>query len=90
MKLSKYGANYVITIPMYDEPRPSESGKSVLIAGSRGVRKSKRKVDGRNLHYVANVFYYPEVTPRLIPRRAKKRRNKRAMAPRRLRRSQQR
>jgi hypothetical protein len=90
MKLSKYGANYVITIPTYDEPRPSKSRKSVLIASSRGVRKSKRRVDGRNLLYVATVFYYPEVTPRLISRTAKKRRNTRSTASHRLRRRRQR
>jgi hypothetical protein len=90
MKLSKYGANYVITIPTYDEPRPSKSGKSVLVASSRGVRKSKRRFAGRSLRYLANVFYYPEVAPRLISRNAKKRRNKRIAASRRLRRRQRR
>jgi hypothetical protein len=90
MKLSKYGANYVITIPTYDEPRPSKSGKSVLIASSRGVRKSKRRIDGRSLRYLANVFYYPEATPRPISRRAKKRHDKRTAASRRLRRRRQR
>jgi hypothetical protein len=89
MKLSKYGANYVITIPMYDGPRPSKSGRSVLIAGSRGVRKSKRRFAGRNLRYVATVFYYPEVTPRVVSRNAKKRHIKRIRASRRLRRRQQ-
>jgi hypothetical protein len=89
MKLSKYRANYVITIPTYDEPRPSKSGKSVLVAGSRGVRKSKRRIDGRNVLYVASVFYYPAVTPRLISHNAKKRHNKRTVASRRLRRRRQ-
>jgi guanylate kinase len=90
MKLSKYGANYVITIPKYDEPQRSKSGKSVLIASSRGVRKSKRRIDGRSLRYLANVFYYPDVTPRLISRQAKKRHNKRTTVSRRLRRRRQR
>lgn len=90
MKLSKYGPNYVITIPTYDKPQPSKSRKSVLIASSRGVRKSKRKFDGRNLRYLANVFYYPEVAPRLISRNAKKRHNIRTTASRRLRRRRQR
>lgn len=90
MKLSKYGTNYVITIPTYDEPRPSKSGKSVLVASSRGVRKSKRRIDGWSLRYLASVFYYPEVTRRPISRNAKKRHSKRTTAPRRVRRRQQR
>lgn len=90
MKLSKYGANYVITIPKYDEPQRSNSGKAMTVASTRGNRMSKRKIDGQNVRYTASVFFYPAATPRLISRNAKKRHNKRTVALRRLRRRRQR
>jgi hypothetical protein len=65
---------------MLDEPRPSRTGKSLLIATSSGVRKSKLKVDGDSILYVANVFFYPSVRQRPVPGHAKKRRSKKSAA----------
>jgi len=90
MNLRRQGKNFLITIPMYDEPQRSNSGKAMTLASTRGNRMSKRKVDGQNVRYTASVFFYPAATPRLISRSAKKRHNKRTVALRRLRRSQQR
>ncbi len=90
MKIRRWGKNLVITLPLYDEPERSTTGKSMVIASSRGTRKFKQKFDGRNILCTASAFYYPVMRVRPASRRAKKRRNKSAMASRRLRRSQQR
>jgi hypothetical protein len=90
MNLRRQGRNFLITIPMYDEPRRSNSGKAMTVGSTRGNRMSKRKVEGQNVRYTASVFYYPAATPKTKVSNTKKRRNKRAMAPRRLRRRRQR
>jgi hypothetical protein len=81
MKIRRWNGNFVITLPALDEPRPSKTRKSILIATSRGVRKSKLKVDGRSILYIANVFFYPVARP--VSGIAKKRGNKRT-APSRM------
>jgi hypothetical protein len=59
MKVRRHNGNLTITIPLLEEPRLSNSRKSMLIASSFGVRKSKLKFDGQAALYVANVFFYP-------------------------------
>jgi hypothetical protein len=90
MKIRRWGGNLVITLPMYDEPRRSRTGKSMVIACSCGTRKFKQRFNGCNILCTASAFYYPVARVRAGTRRPKKRRDKRAMAPVRLRRSQQR
>jgi hypothetical protein len=90
MRIKRWGGNLVITLPLYDEPRRSRTGKSMVIASSCGTRKFKQRFDGCNILCTASAFYYPVTRVRPASRRAKKRRNKRAMAPRRLRGRQQR
>ena len=80
--------NLVITIPLRDEPRPSKSGKSLLIATTRGVRKSRLKHDGQSVLFVANVFYYPVAKSQSASSSAKKRSKKRVTEPTKLRRRQ--
>ena len=89
MKIRRRKGHLVITIPMFDERRRSKSGRSVLIASSLGVRKSKLKTDGCNILYVANAFYYPEANPGPASGKTEKRSNKRAVALSRLRRLRQ-
>ncbi len=84
MRAIRRNGNLVITIPLFDEPRPSNSGKSLLIASSRGNRKSKLKVDGRNIFYTASGFFYPVAKQGSPAREANKRRKKMALgAPKR-------
>ena len=90
MKIRRWGENLVITLPLYDEPRRSRTGKSMVIASSCGTRKFKQRFNGCNILCTASAFYYPVMRVRLASRRAKKRRNKSAVVPRRLRRRQQR
>ena len=46
----------VITLPLFIEPRPSKSGKSLLIASTRGVRKASFTFDGEPAYAVASAF----------------------------------
>jgi hypothetical protein len=73
MNVRRRNGNLVITVPLFDEPHRSKTGKSLVVAGSRGLRKSKLKVDGFNIFYSANAFYYPVARPRLASLKAKKR-----------------
>ncbi len=79
MRVIRRNGNLVITIPLFDKPRPSMSGKSLVVASSLGLRKSKLKVDGLNIFYTANAFCFPVPNPRSASRNAKKRRKKRAV-----------
>jgi hypothetical protein len=46
----------VITLPLLAEPRPSKSGKSLLIATSRGKRKMAGTMNGSHVYVVASAF----------------------------------
>jgi len=37
-------------------PTPSTTGKTLLVASTRGVRRSKIKIDGKDVRYVAHAF----------------------------------
>jgi hypothetical protein len=87
MRIRRWNGNLVITLPALDEPKASRTGKSVLVATSRGVRKSKLKFDGRSILYVANAFFYPTTEAKPVSGNAKKQGNKRAATSRTLRKS---
>jgi hypothetical protein len=80
MRVIRRNGNVVISLPLLDEPQPSKSGRSLLIATSRGLRKSKLKQDGSNLFYTANVFFFPVAKSGSDSGNSKKRRKKRAAA----------
>jgi|HubBroStandDraft_6_1064221.scaffolds.fasta_scaffold125219_2 hypothetical protein len=80
MRVIRRNGNAVISLPLLDEPELSTSGKSLLIATSRGMRKSKLKQDGSNLFYTANVFFFPVAKSESGSGDSKKRRKKRAAA----------
>lgn len=86
MKVRRRNGNLVITLPLLDEPRLSKSGKSLLMASTRGVRRSKLKVNSRRILYVANVFAYPDGESRSASGSARKRGSKKASSAVRLRR----
>lgn len=41
------GKNLVITVPLYDKPTPSGSGKSLVVGGTRGNIKTELEVNGQ-------------------------------------------
>jgi hypothetical protein len=55
MSLKQMKNKLVITLKMCN-PVPSRSGKTLLVATTRGVRKSAVEVDGRRVRFVANAF----------------------------------
>jgi hypothetical protein len=43
-----------------EEPHPSSSGKTLLVGGTYGVKRSNAVIDGRSVCIVASAFIYPE------------------------------
>jgi hypothetical protein len=52
------GKNLVVELPM-KKPRPSASGKTMIVASSRGVRRCAVKVEGEALYLSLNAFFFP-------------------------------
>jgi hypothetical protein len=50
----------VIKMPV-EKPRPSASGKTLLIATTRGLHMGGATYSGRPIAVVANAFIYPEL-----------------------------
>ena len=53
MKLE--GKKLVITLTL-KEPKPSRSGKTLLVGSTRGVKKSGVRILGKAVRFVANAF----------------------------------
>jgi hypothetical protein len=56
MKTTMEASRLMITLPLLGKPRPSKSGKSLLVASSRGPRKASFTVDGMTVYVVANAY----------------------------------
>jgi len=52
----------VIEIPL-EKPRLSSTGKTLLIASSRGVQRSTARLKGKTISFVANAFIETDGTP---------------------------
>lgn len=50
------GKNLVITIPLDEAPKPSGSGKSLIVASTRGNLKTDLKVGGKELTISVNAY----------------------------------
>jgi hypothetical protein len=59
MKTKRAGKRLVIELPL-QEPRPSASGRTLLVATTHGLRRSSLSVDGKAVWVTANAFYYPD------------------------------
>lgn len=46
-----------------EKPRPSKSGKTMIVASTRGVKATDVQCDGLNVAVVANAFIYPKKKP---------------------------
>jgi hypothetical protein len=49
----------VIELPL-EKPRPSSTGKTLLIASTRGVQRSTGRFKGKTISIVANAFIFPD------------------------------
>lgn len=56
MKVEIKGKDLVITIPFSDNPAPSASGKTLVVASSRGNRETNVKVNGMNVVIGLNAY----------------------------------
>jgi hypothetical protein len=51
--------NLVIELPI-EKPRPSKTGKTLLIASTRGVKRLEARYKGKTVSVVVNAFIYPD------------------------------
>lgn len=56
MKAEIKGKDLVITIPMNAEPKPSASGKSLVVASTSGNVQTDLKVKGKNVTIGLNAY----------------------------------
>lgn len=66
MKVEFEKGRLVIRLRIW-KPRPSASGKSMLIASTRGPKRAKVKFKGKVFHVSANVYYKRSTPPRKRP-----------------------
>jgi hypothetical protein len=59
MKARLQGKKLIIEPPL-QTPRPSASGKTMVVASSHGVQRSSVKVGGKTVCVTVNAFCYPE------------------------------
>jgi hypothetical protein len=57
MEVKKNGNKLVITIAL-EKPKPSKSGKSLVVCSSHGVQQVAVEVDGKPLYVVVNGFIF--------------------------------
>ena len=55
--------NLIITLPL-EQPRPSSSKKTLIVASSHGVRRSTARIDGEIVCVTANAFVFPRAQTR--------------------------
>jgi hypothetical protein len=72
----------VITLPVIDPPRPSKSGKRLLVATSRGFRRTSVRIGNKPVAVSVNASIHPddqqgkkepEISKKALRKRARKR-----------------
>ncbi len=81
MKARLKQGQLLITIPL-EAPVASQSGKTLLVASSRGVKRTAVTVGKKSVYLVFNAFVYPDkdATPTATTRPAHSRTGKRKAA----------
>jgi hypothetical protein len=51
--------NLIVVLPL-EQPKLSATGKALVVASSRDVRKTTFRLDGQILCVIANAFVYPD------------------------------
>src|SRR5580692_1782242 len=70
----------IIEIPV-QEPKLSRTGKTLVVASSRGVRRSSLKIAGEPVFVVANAYIHPDELPHQPTKTKKKSASKKSRAP---------
>ena len=60
MKARRRKGMLIITLPLIDPPRPSKSGKRLLVATSRGFRRTSLKVSNQPVAVSVNASIHPD------------------------------
>jgi hypothetical protein len=58
MKVEIKGGNLIITIPVNKKPVPSGTGKTLIVASSRGNKETEAVVQGQNVVVGLNAYIY--------------------------------
>jgi len=56
VSLSDDGKSLIVELPLYNEPKMSSSGKTKIVASSRGNRSTKVLIDGKPVVVGANAY----------------------------------
>lgn len=59
LTVTREGDMLVIRIPI-KEPTPSSSGKTLVVASTRGNQKTGVQIDGKDLYLGLNAYVYAE------------------------------
>jgi len=58
LTVTREGDTLVIRIPI-KTPAPSASGKTLVVASTRGNQKTAVQIDGKDLYLGVNAYVYP-------------------------------
>jgi hypothetical protein len=58
LKVQQNGDVLKIELPL-EKPKPSKSGKTMVVASTHGVKTTEVRYKGRKIVVVANAFIYP-------------------------------
>ena len=59
LTITREGDTLVIRLPI-NAPTPSASGKTLVVASTRGNQKTSLQIDGRDLYLGINAYVYKE------------------------------
>lgn len=59
LTVTREGDTLVIRLPI-TAPKPSASGKTLVVASTRGNQKTSLKIDGKELYLGVNAYVYAE------------------------------
>ena len=59
LTVTREGDTLVIRLPI-TAPKPSASGKTLVVASTRGNQKTSLQIDGRDLYLGVNAYVYAE------------------------------
>ena len=65
----------VISMPL-ENPKPSATGKTLVVASSKGKRQTTSRVEGKIVYVIANAFILPDEVPGPETGKGKRRRRK--------------
>jgi hypothetical protein len=59
VQATQEGDTLVLRLPMNATPTPSATGKTLVVASSRGAQETELLVNGQPVHVNVNAYVYP-------------------------------